>query len=214
MMTLTNGQIIEHARQEGVSYADFMQRIRARITEAATLDLGEQEQALHDYTVLNLKRSERIERTYVMGAEMSETLAGLDCNQLWMVITEGWCGDSAQILPYISAAAAVNPRIEFRILERDDHLDIMDHYLTNDTRSIPKLVVFDRDANELAAWGPRPSKAAELILELKGQNLPRPEMYEKLHLWYGRDRGKEIEKELRDVVITAGCTATTIPEIE
>ena len=57
-----------------------------------------------------------------------------------MVITENWCGDSAQNLPYLKIASC-NPLIDFRIILRDDNLDIMDLYLTdNKSRSIPKLI--------------------------------------------------------------------------
>jgi hypothetical protein len=181
---------------DGLGYSEFMDALRTRIDKTDTTVLDEQELALHEYTVLNLRRSERIERTWIMPDELREAAKGLDFDQTWMVLTEGWCGDSAQNLPYLAAVAALNPRIDFRILERDDHLDVMDMYLTNETRSIPKLVIFDRDGQERAVWGPRPAPAAKLVQDLKSQGLPRAELYERLHLWYGRDRGKEISKEL------------------
>jgi hypothetical protein len=31
---------------------------------------------------------------------------------------------------------------------------------------------------------------------LKSEGIVKPELYEKLHLWYGRNRGKEIEGEM------------------
>ena len=185
---------------DGLNYQAFMDIVRARIKETDRGVLDEQEKALHDYTVLNVKRSERIERSWVMPEELRVAAQALDFEQTWMVLTEGWCGDSAQNLPYLAAVAAVNPRIDFRILERDDHLNIMDIYLTNGTRSIPKLVIFDRDGQERAVWGPRPATAAQLVQELKSQGLPRAEMYERLHLWYGRNRGTEISHELLDLL--------------
>jgi len=185
---------------DGLNYQAFMDIVRARIKETDRGVLDEQEKALHDYTVLNVKRSERIERSWVMPEELRVAAQALDFEQTWMVLTEGWCGDSAQNLPYLAAVAAVNPRIDFRILERDDHLNIMDIYLTNGTRSIPKLVIFDRDGQERAVWGPRPATAAQLVQELKSQGLPRAEMYERLHLWYGRNRWKEISHELLDLL--------------
>ena len=40
----------------------------------------------------------------------------IEDNQLWMVITENWCGDSAQNLPYIARIASLNKKIELRII--------------------------------------------------------------------------------------------------
>jgi hypothetical protein len=76
----------------------------------------------------------------------------------------------------------------------------MDHYLTNGTRSIPKLIAFDENGTELFQWGPRPKAAANLVSELKVSDISSPELYEKLHLWYGRDRGKTIEQELIELI--------------
>ncbi|NNG26999.1 MAG: thioredoxin family protein, partial [Ignavibacteriaceae bacterium] len=73
---------------------------------------------------------------------------------------------------------------------------IMDQYLTNGTRSIPKLVAIDQDGNELFRWGARPAAAQQLINELKEKGLQKNEWLVELHKWYTNNRGKEIEKEL------------------
>jgi len=90
----------------------------------------------------------------------------------------------------------LNENIDLIILNRDKNLDIIDLYLTNGTRSIPVLVAFDTEGNELFKWGPRPQPAVELIKQLKSKGVEKKEMYENLHLWYGRNRGVEIDKEL------------------
>jgi hypothetical protein len=116
-----------------------------------------------------------------------------------MVITEDWCGDSAQNLPIFASLASLNKNIDLRIVLRDENPDIMNHYLTNGiSRSIPILVVFDKSGNELFRWGPRPEEARELVDELKSQGYEKKEFLEKLHLWYARNRGKNTETELTD----------------
>ena len=118
-----------------------------------------------------------------------------------MVLTEDWCGDSAQNLPYIAKIAECNSLIKLRILPRDQNLDLMDLYLTDQkSRSIPKLVAFDEFGNELFQWGPRPYEAQKLVMELNALGLSKNEFNEKLHLWYGRNKGKSIENEFVELL--------------
>ena len=84
-----------------------------------------------------------------------------------MVLTEDWCVDSAFALPIFYAAASRNSLIKIRILPRDSNLDIMDQYLTNEARSIPKLVVFTMEGEELLEWGPRPAALQAVRQEMK-----------------------------------------------
>jgi len=117
-----------------------------------------------------------------------------------MIITETWCGDSAQSIPILAKAASLNDKINLRIVLRDENLNIMDSYLTNGSRSIPKLVAFDENDNELFQWGPRPQQAQNLMLKMKNDGAPKDEMNKQLHLWYAKDRGNEIEKELIELL--------------
>ena len=118
-----------------------------------------------------------------------------------MVITEDWCGDSAQNLPYIASIAELNNNIDLRIVLRDENPDIMDHYLTNGiSRSIPILVAFNEAGEELFIWGPRPEEAQEVIDELKSSGAEKKDYMEKLHLWYARNRGKNIETKLDQLI--------------
>lgn len=150
---------------------------------------------LLNYTKLNLHRTSRIDKTYAVSPELVAILTGIGEPQRWSVLTEPWCGDSAQNLPYIEKMAEKNSLITMRYLLRDSNLDVMDMYLTDGSRSIPKLIAFDAAGNELFRWGPRPAEAAELYRSLKSQGLPKEAINEKLHLWYGRNRGKALEKE-------------------
>ncbi len=155
-----------------------------------------------DFTKINIQRSARIDKTYKPSAEITETVSNLTKPQLWMVISETWCGDSAQNVPYLAKIASLNPKIDFRVLLRDENLEIMDLYLTNGTRSIPLLVAFDEEGNELFKWGPRPKEAAELVKNAKAAGDPKPVFLEKLHLWYGKNRGAALEMEILELLKT------------
>lgn len=152
------------------------------------------------YLPLNLVRTTRIEKTYTPAGALQAAARAIQAPQLWMVLTEPWCGDSAQNLPYIFKIAACSAAIDTRILLRDLNLDIMDAYLTDGTRGIPKLVAFDLQGRELFRWGPRPGPAAELFRQLKGAGTPVEELREKLHRWYARNRGRALENEFAELL--------------
>ncbi len=117
-----------------------------------------------------------------------------------MIITEDWCGDSAQNIPFLLKMTESNPNIEFKIIYRDQNTDIIDMYLTNGGRAIPKIVGFNSEGNELLQWGPRPEYAKQLVKDWKESGLTKEEFNEKLHLWYGRDRGKTLEVEFASIL--------------
>lgn len=184
----------------GYTYEEYSKKFKREIENANPADLNENEKKLLEYRKLNFLRNQRIEKTYIVSDKLKSEILNIKDKQLWMVITEAWCGDSAQNLPYIAKAASLNGNINLRIILRDSNPDIMDLYLTNGTRSIPKLVAFDLDGNELFTWGPRPKAAQDLIVKWKSEGIVKPELYEKLHLWYGRNRGRDIEAEFIEIL--------------
>lgn len=117
-----------------------------------------------------------------------------------MVLTETWCGDAAQSLPALHQIANSNPNIEFRILLRDEHPELMDRYLTNGAKSIPKLIGFDMDLNELFVWGPRPKAAQNLALELIKQGASKEEKGLAIQKWYNSDKTISLQKEINTLL--------------
>ena len=148
-----------------------------------------------EFTKLNLHRTGRISRTWQPSADLAGLLARLNTKQTWLVLTEPWCGDSAQCLPCLVTMAEQQPDITVRLVLRDENLDLMDRYLTNGSRSIPRLVAFDTEGNELFQWGPRPAAAQEVFQAAKDEGLEKPDILERLHLFYGRNRGVALDAE-------------------
>ena len=177
---------------KGITYKEYINKTVEEIAGTQAVDLSPEEIKRFNFKNLNLQRSNRISRTYNI---CNDLLAEISEPQLWMVITENWCGDSAQSLPYIAAMASQNSLIDLKILSRDSIPDIMDEFLTNGTRSIPILAAFNAAGDELFRWGPRPKAAVALINQWKSEGLEKSEWVEKLHLWYARNKGAEIEKE-------------------
>jgi len=185
---------------EGMSYPEYLKYFQKEVSKVnESPELAKQDKYARALP-LNAHRTQRIERTYNISESLLAAVEAIGRNQIWLVLTEPWCGDSAQCLPYIAKIAASSPLVEMRLLLRDQNLDLMDQYLTRGTRSIPKLVAFDRSGNELFRWGPRPQEAMELFLNSRQAGIPQEKMLQKLHLWYGRNRGKAIEEEFLEIL--------------
>jgi len=124
----------------------------------------------------------------------------IDKPQYWIIITEDWCGDSAQNLPYIMKYVYQNNLLDVKMILRDENLDVVDKYFVEgNPHSIPKIVGFDNEGKELFIWGPRPKFAQDLVQQLKSEGYSREEFNNQLHLWYGKNKGKELEKELVEI---------------
>lgn len=144
---------------------------------------------------INHQRTTRILRTYTVSQFLQKKLAAIRERQVWMVLTEPWCGDSAQCVPCLIRFAECSPLVEIRFVLRDQHPEIMDRYLTHGTRGIPKLVAFNSAGEELFIWGPRPREGQALFEKGKAEGLTKAANLERLHLWYARNRGAAIEED-------------------
>lgn len=193
-----------------VSYETFFNITREQAEQGRTSGTS-QDTLLVEATRLNAQRMKRIDKQFEITTEMQEALAGIDREQKWIVITETWCGDSAQILPFIGKIAAASPHIDLQIILRDENLDFMDQYLTNGrSRSIPKLVSFDAaSGEELASWGPRPKLIQDQIDVFMKANpaATHEELSKEVHTWYAQDKGQAIISELKDFIVKTGRTA-------
>ena len=185
---------------KGYSYEEFQKMTKEQIEKTDPQNLDKDGKEHFEYTKLNMYRSNRIEKNYTVTDELKMEVAKIKEPQLWMIITESWCGDSAQNLPYIAKIAVLNSNIDLRIILRDSNPEIMDLYLTNGTRSIPILVAFDAAGNEKFKWGPRPGEVQALIKQWRSDGIVKPELYEKLHLWYSKNKGKNIEEEMLKLI--------------
>jgi hypothetical protein len=82
-----------------------------------------------------------------------------------LVIGEDWCPDVFRGMPVIKRMADA-AGMEMRVLERDQHMDLMQHFKNEgEFDSIPVLVFFTRDGRYLCHWIERPRKANEEMRE-------------------------------------------------
>jgi thiol-disulfide isomerase/thioredoxin len=158
-----------------------------------------------NYAKLNIQRMKRIDKTIQLSAELVKTVSELPEKITCLVITEGWCGDAAQIVPVLAKIAEKYPnKIDLRLILRDENPEIMDKYLTNGTRSIPKVIFLDSELTEITNWGPRPKKGQEIINNMKAMGYGYDYWKGELHTWYTFDKQKTIQAEMNDVLKSIG----------
>jgi len=102
-----------------------------------------------NYTRLNRSRMRRWDKQLELDPALSERLQQIKTPQHWIIITEPWCGDAAHIVPFLVRMAAENSLITYDIRLRDSEHSLIDAYLTNGAKSIPKLVVRDQHQTDI-----------------------------------------------------------------
>jgi len=153
-----------------ISYDAYREMIDKLLSQQKTTGTNHSEDMIH-YTKMNVTRMKRLDKTTVISESLQKAVASVSTKMIWLVITEAWCGDAAQIVPVLNKIAELNPNIEIRFILRDEHLELMDQYLTNGGRSIPKVIAIDESTNkEIFNWGPRPAGTQELFLKLKAEH--------------------------------------------
>lgn len=189
---------------DGLTYeaylAGWKEAAEAPIPPTASPD----ERRRRHYLRYNYERSQRVHDAYVPSSDVQEAVGNLRSAQLWMVLTEPWCGDSAFSLPVLVEAARRAPAVDLRILLRDDNLDVMDQYLTRGTsRSIPRLVVFGMDGTERFRWGPRPAGAQALYDRLSQEGMPKRQVVGRVVEWYEAGGWEDVDAELAVAVVAS-----------
>jgi hypothetical protein len=192
---------IQKALQTSFSYAYYRKHIAHLISKGKSTGHEQSKDLLH-YSELNETRMNRLDKTIDVLPEIKIKLQNLNKKYIWLVLSEGWCGDAAQIVPVIHKMAELTDKIELKIALRDDNDTLMQHFLTNGGKAIPKLIVLDAENFEvLADWGPRPHGAKQLIIDYKATHGVVDETAKiELQKWYLQDKGVSIQKEIVEML--------------
>ena len=188
---------INEALENSFSYANYRKKVTSLIAEGKSTGHTQSPDLLH-YSELNETRMNRLEKTITISEEVKNKLQNLDKKYIWLVLAEGWCGDAAQIVPVIHKMAEATDKVELKIALRDDNDTLMQHFLTNGGKAIPKLIILDAATLEVVAdWGPRPKGAKQLILDYKATHGVVDETAKiELQKWYLHDKGISIQNEI------------------
>ncbi len=190
-------KLIIEGVSNALSYSEYRLLMDQLVLRSGTTGL-EQTQMYMDYTKLNQQRMKRLDKTIKLPEDVKVKMGKISNKMTWLVLSESWCGDAAQTLPVINKLAETNPNISLKIIQRDEHLELMQHFLTKGSRSIPKLLAIDATTNRILwTWGPRPSEATQLADDYKKEyGELTPQFKEDLQVWYNKDKGKNTVSDL------------------
>lgn len=189
--------------QKGLTYTEYNMLFKQLVEEGRTTG-KEQTPEKIDFTKLNWSRSKRLDKTATLAKKAEAIFKAPIRPQTWLVITEPWCGDAAQSLPFLNKIAGLNPNIDLKLVLRDENEGLMNEFLTNGSKSIPKLIILDKDLEVIGSWGPRSAKATELVNTYKkNHSMLDAEFKKDLQVWYNNDKGIAIVDDLVKLVRTS-----------
>lgn len=189
--------LVKESLKKAISYKEFREQV-ATHTENGTSSGPYQSEALSNYTLLNNSRMKRLDKTLIIDENVSEKFQEYQKNVTWLVLTESWCGDAAHSMPVMNKLVEKTKNIDFKVLHRDENEELMNLFLTNGTMSIPKLIAFDNETQEVINdWGPSPSIVINKTKEFKAAHgTLTPEFKKEIQVWYNQNKGKCIASDL------------------
>ena len=198
---LTINKTISESLNNSMTYAEYRTLVTNLVDQHSTTG-NEKTEDLINYTILNDKRMKRWDKTVKVSEEMKSIINKLNRKVTWLLITESWCGDAAHIVPVINKVAELNDNIDLRVVLRDENEALMNQFLTNGGKAIPKLIIIDNLTNEvLNTFGPRPTVATNMVNAYKAEHgMLTIEFKEDLQRWYNKDKGQSTIEDLVQLI--------------
>lgn len=186
---------------EALSYPDYYALVKALHSQGLSTGPNQSE-ALTHYSGLNLARMRRVEKTTSLLPELRAALDNIERPQHWVLLSEGWCGDAAQLVPLFQLMAEGRDNIRLGIFLRDSYPALMDAFLSGGTRSIPKWIALDAESLQaLAEWGPRPDALHQQVVAYKAApHKAYEDFVEDVHRWYAKDKTLSAQRELAALI--------------
>jgi thiol-disulfide isomerase/thioredoxin len=189
--------IFENSLKNSYKYSDYRKLCTELVAEGKSSGNDQTEDTIN-FSKLNETRMNRLDKTLVVVDEIAAFLKNIEKEYIWLVLSESWCGDAAQIVPIFNKMAEVTEKIDLKIVFRDENEALMNEFLTNGGKSIPKLIILEKSTlNLVAHYGPRPTGAAQLVIDYKAKHGKiDAAIKEELQMWYLKDKGESTQKEI------------------
>ena len=192
-------ELLIQSLERAMTYPEYFELLKDLVKQGSTT--GEPTEDRINFTKLNLKRMERLNKRIELTPAQKLDFQNLETRQTWLVFLESWCADGAQTIPVLNKLAEASENIDLKIILRDENPELMDHFLTMGTRSIPKLVILDEELEVMQTWGPRTETATQMAIDYKKEfGRIDTNFKAKLQVWYNKDRGLSIINELTEIV--------------
>ena len=127
---------------------------------------------LKDYMAQMGDTRARTEENYAKATlteDERKAFSGLNQVRYALMLAENWCGDVHRNSPLLARICEAMPSCDLRVFLRDQNLDITDAYLNNGYRSIPVIVFYDKDWNEIGRWIERSGAATAKMHVLRSK---------------------------------------------
>jgi hypothetical protein len=133
-------------------------------------------------------------------AEERQFFNGLSQVKYAMMLAENWCGDVHRNSPLLAHICEAMPGCELRVFFRDKELDLTHLFLNNGYMSIPVVVFFDKDWNEVGRWIERAHAATHKAFQIRAKTLDAAPAD-------GQDAAmQEMRKQVQDAYVAPGST--------
>ena len=103
--------------------------------------------------------------------EERKFFSGISGVKYVVMLAENWCGDVHRNSPLIAHIVEAMPGAELRVFLRDQNADLRDAFLNNGYQSIPVVVFFDKDWNEIGRWMERAHAATTKAAQIRAKTL-------------------------------------------
>ena len=192
---------ITKSLKKSYTYTEYRNLVDELVSEGKSTGI-EQSEALLNYSNLNNRRMKRLDKTLKISPENLEIIQQNKKDQTWLLLTESWCGDAAQTVPVINKIAEASNKIDLKIVLRDENEDLMNAFLTNGNKAIPKLILLEKESNKLLnSWGPRPTTATKMVNDYKKEyGALDAEFKEDLQKWYNQNKGIDTQNDLISIL--------------
>ena len=194
-------QIIKDSLNNSIDYDNYYRLMQKLVQDKYTT--GDVLSDSHvNFTLLNEKCMSRWNKRLKVSNKDKKEIMKFNSEMIWLIISESWCGDAAHILPVLNAVAELNDHFDLRIALRDDNKELMNLFLTDGKRAIPKLIMLNSNTLEVIdSYGPRPFIVTEIVEDFKTKNGQlTPDFKEHLQHWYNQDKGQTIIHDLIDLL--------------
>ncbi len=180
-----------------MSYSNYLSLIDDLLLQGKTT--GEEQSSAHvEKAPLNRQRIKRLDKTAIISEELKSIVDQLPIPISFIILTEGWCGDASQSIPYIHKMVGESKgKLNDFYLLRDENLELMNQFLTDGSKAIPKLIAFHSETGDfLFSWGPRPAEIQNWYMNLKKDtSLSKEDLSLQLHQYYTNDKGQKLQED-------------------
>jgi hypothetical protein len=107
----------------------------------------------------------------VLTDDEKKFFGGINQVKYAMMLAENWCGDVHRNSPLIAHVCEAMQGCDLRVFFRDKEPDLRDTFLNNGYQSIPVVVFFDKDWNEIGRWLERSHAATGKAAQIRAKTV-------------------------------------------